>query len=119
MNWRNVFINFQDNLRNFIYAFEKYSKNGFEYLKKVRQQKADQKNRQAFLDQHKEKIKSMPKPEIKKVRKQETEKREYKVKDFVVYPKHGVGQIIEFKKKIKRNRFFILSVKLFPKNLKQ
>jgi len=38
------------------------------------------------------------KPEIKKVKKQETEKREYKVKDYVVYPKHGVGQIIEFKK---------------------
>ena len=38
------------------------------------------------------------KPEIKKVKKQETEKREYKIKDFVVYPKHGVGQITEFKK---------------------
>jgi len=38
------------------------------------------------------------KPEIKKVKKQATEKREYKVKDYVVYPKHGVGQIIEFKK---------------------
>ena len=38
------------------------------------------------------------KPEIKKVQKQETEKREYKVKDYVVYPKHGVGQITEFKK---------------------
>jgi CarD family transcriptional regulator len=38
------------------------------------------------------------KPEIKKVKKQDTEKREYKVKDYVVYPKHGVGQIIEFKK---------------------
>tara|TARA_Y100000590_G_scaffold192819_1_gene219126 strand:+ start:148 stop:996 length:849 start_codon:yes stop_codon:yes gene_type:complete len=38
------------------------------------------------------------KPEIKKVKKQETEKKEYKVKDFVVYPKHGVGQITEFKK---------------------
>ncbi|MDA9071342.1 transcriptional regulator [Candidatus Pelagibacter sp.] len=38
------------------------------------------------------------KPEIKKVKKQETEKRQYKVKDFVVYPKHGVGQITEFKK---------------------
>ena len=34
------------------------------------------------------------KPEIKKVKKQETEKREYKVKDYVVYPKHGVGQIL-------------------------
>ena len=38
------------------------------------------------------------KPEIKKVKKQETEKREYKVKDHIVYPKHGVGQITEFKK---------------------
>ena len=38
------------------------------------------------------------KPEIKKVKKQNTEKREYKIKDHVVYPKHGVGQITEFKK---------------------
>ncbi len=38
------------------------------------------------------------KPEIKKVKKQETEKRDYKIKDYVVYPKHGVGQITEFKK---------------------
>jgi CarD family transcriptional regulator len=38
------------------------------------------------------------KPEIKKVKKQETAKREYKIKDHVVYPKHGVGQITEFKK---------------------
>ena len=38
------------------------------------------------------------KPEIKKVKKQDIEKKEYKVKDYVVYPKHGVGQITEFKK---------------------
>tara|TARA_B100001057_G_scaffold328944_1_gene329333 strand:+ start:185 stop:1015 length:831 start_codon:yes stop_codon:yes gene_type:complete len=38
------------------------------------------------------------KPVIKKVKKQGTEKREYKIKDYVVYPKHGVGQITEFKK---------------------
>ena len=41
---------------------------------------------------------SEQKPEIKKVKKQETAKKEYKVKDYVVYPKHGVGQITEFKK---------------------
>ena len=41
---------------------------------------------------------SEQKPEIKKVKKQGTEKKEYKVKDYVVYPKHGVGQITEFKK---------------------
>ena len=38
------------------------------------------------------------KPEIKKIKKQSSEKREYKIKDYVVYPKHGVGQITEFKK---------------------
>ena len=38
------------------------------------------------------------KPEIKKIKKQETEKKQYKVKDYVVYPKHGVGQITEIKK---------------------
>ena len=34
------------------------------------------------------------KPEIVKVKKQETEKKIFKVKDYIVYPKHGVGQII-------------------------
>ena len=38
------------------------------------------------------------KPEIKKVKTQGTEKRQYKIKDYIVYPKHGVGQIKEFKK---------------------
>ena len=38
------------------------------------------------------------KPEIKKVKKQASEKKIFKVKDYVVYPKHGVGQITEFKK---------------------
>jgi len=38
------------------------------------------------------------KPEIKKIKKQETEKKIYKIKEYVVYPKHGVGQITEFKK---------------------
>ncbi len=38
------------------------------------------------------------KPEIKKIKKQETEKKVYKLKEYVVYPKHGVGQITEFKK---------------------
>ena len=38
------------------------------------------------------------KPEIKKIKKQDTEKKLYKVKEYVVYPKHGVGQITEYKK---------------------
>ena len=38
------------------------------------------------------------KPEIKKLKKQPTEKKMYNVKDFVVYPKHGVGKIIAIEK---------------------
>ena len=38
------------------------------------------------------------KVEIKKVKKQATEKRLYEIKDFVVYPKHGVGKIIAVEK---------------------
>jgi len=38
------------------------------------------------------------KPEINKIKKQDSEKKQYKIKDFVVYPKHGVGQITDFKK---------------------
>jgi CarD family transcriptional regulator len=38
------------------------------------------------------------KVEIKKIKKQATEKREYNVKDFVVYPKHGVGKILAVEK---------------------
>ena len=38
------------------------------------------------------------KPEIIKVKKQESQKKEYKVKEHVVYPKHGVCKIIDFKK---------------------
>ena len=36
--------------------------------------------------------------EIKKIKKQSTEKRLYEIKDFVVYPKHGVGKIIAVEK---------------------
>ena len=38
------------------------------------------------------------KPEIKKIKKQATEKRVYNLKDFVVYPKHGVGKITAIEK---------------------
>ena len=39
------------------------------------------------------------KPEIKKIKKQDTEKKDYKVKDYVVYPKHGVGQVLSINTK--------------------
>ena len=94
LNWRNAFINFQDNLKNFIYAFKKYSKNSFEYLRKARQKKADQKNRQAFLDSHKEKINSMPKPEIKKVEKPiEEGKKVHKEKQVELFEEKIPGEM--------------------------
>ena len=38
------------------------------------------------------------KVQIKKIKKQTTEKKIYEVKDYVVYPKHGVGKIIAVEK---------------------
>ena len=40
------------------------------------------------------------KPEIKKIKKQETEKKQFKPKDYIVYPKHGVGQILSISTKM-------------------
>jgi len=62
-------------------------------IKKINDKNKDSKNEGLRISKTNE-----VKPEIKKVKKQETEKREYKIKDYVVYPKHGVGQISEFKK---------------------
>ena len=38
------------------------------------------------------------KPIITKIKKQASEKKVYNVKDFVVYPKHGVGKIVAVEK---------------------
>ena len=65
-------------------------------LKKQKQIK--EKNSEAKSDNLRISKNNELKPEIKKVKKQESEKREYKIKDYIVYPKHGVGQITEFKK---------------------
>ena len=65
-----------------------------EIIKKpINKEKAESKNVALRISKNNEQ-----KPEIKKIKKQETEKREYKIKDYVVYPKHGVGQITEVKK---------------------
>ena len=40
------------------------------------------------------------KVKIKKVLKQPTEKRYYNLKDYVVYPKHGVGKILAIEKAV-------------------
>jgi CarD family transcriptional regulator len=67
-------------------------------LKPVKVKKVAEVKEEAKVDNLRISKSNEVKPEIKKVKKQETEKREYKIKDHVVYPKHGVGQITEFKK---------------------
>ena len=61
--------------------------------KNIKKEKIENKNEVLRISKNNEQ-----KPEIKKIKKQETEKKQYKVKDYVVYPKHGVGQITEIKK---------------------
>ena len=61
--------------------------------KSIKKEKVENKNEALRISKNNEQ-----KPEIKKIKKQETEKKQYKVKDYVVYPKHGVGQITEVKK---------------------
>ncbi len=61
--------------------------------KSIKKEKIENKNEPLRISKNNE-----LKPEIKKIKKQDTEKKIYKVKDYVVYPKHGVGQITEIKK---------------------
>ena len=66
---------------------------------KIKVKKISNKPAKKRLDEKKNESLRIPKsneqkPEIKKIKKQDSEKKEYKPKDYVVYPKHGVGQII-------------------------
>ena len=77
----------------------KTQKKAVKQSSKVKQLKVEKKVNAGSNDNlHRISKNNEQKPEIKKIKKQDTEKKEYKVKDHVVYPKHGVGQIIEFKK---------------------
>ncbi len=69
-------------------------------LKKNKKLKSNNKSKNIIKNSDK---KNLPlsadeKPEIKKVKKQPTEKRIYSLKDYVVYPKHGVGKITGIEK---------------------
>ena len=59
------------------------------YIKKKKTSSNDKKPASANSDE---------KPIITKVKKQASEKKVYNVKDFVVYPKHGVGKIVAVEK---------------------
>ena len=68
--------------------------------KKVKLQKISQKTRSSSKALERKNTIPGPdeKPEIKKIKKQPTEKKIYNLKDFVVYPKHGVGKITAIEK---------------------
>ena len=77
--------------------------------KKTKKSKKSKKNKNSkLIDKSKNILKNSEKknlapgtdekPEIKKVKKQPTEKRIYNLKDYVVYPKHGVGKITGIEK---------------------
>ncbi len=68
-------------------------------IKKLKQVKNIKNKLQVKLGEKKSVIPGQEeKPEIKKIKKQPTEKKIYNLKDFVVYPKHGVGKIIAIEK---------------------
>ena len=78
----------------------KKNKKNLKVKKKIKKNKEIQTSDKPTEKQENIKVSRGPdqKPEIKKIKVQPSEKKIYKVKDYVVYPKHGVGQITEFKK---------------------
>ena len=68
---------------------QKSKKSKINLKSKIKQENLEKRTSSANADE---------KPEIKKIKKQPTEKRIYNLKDFVVYPKHGVGKITAVEK---------------------
>ena len=67
-------------------------------IKKVSKNKGVKIKTQTRIQEKRVIANSDEKPEIKKIKKQPVEKRMYNIKDFVVYPKHGVGKITSIEK---------------------
>jgi len=83
---------------------KKITKNKKKYSKKIKNKLLAKK--ETSIKKEDNKIESLrisknneQKPEIKKIKKQDTAKKEYKPKDYIVYPKHGVGQILSVSSK--------------------
>jgi CarD family transcriptional regulator len=67
-------------------------------VKKKSKNLVEKKNKDISLTKKPGSFSSEEKVEIKKIKKQPTEKKQFNIKDFVVYPKHGVGKIIAVEK---------------------
>ena len=66
LHWQELISVLKDRFINFLFYLNKISKEGFSSFKEKIAKSREKKNRQEFLNQHKSKIRSMPKPEIKK-----------------------------------------------------
>jgi S-DNA-T family DNA segregation ATPase FtsK/SpoIIIE len=66
LHWQDLISVLKDRFINFIFYLNKISKESFSSLKEKIAKSREKKNRQEFLNEHKSKIRSMPKPEIKK-----------------------------------------------------
>ena len=92
---------FQKNLEAKIMPKKKKKIKKVRKIKKVKKIKKTKSNVKSFVNETSFKSTSSSqdeKPEIKKIKKQPTEKRVYNLKDYVVYPKHGVGKIVSIEK---------------------
>jgi len=80
------------------------SKNKKKKLRKIKKKNKKKRNLKIASNQtakpsfYKSKFYKSNEVKIKKITKQPTEKKIYSVKDYVVYPKHGVGKIIAVEK---------------------
>ena len=70
---------------------KKLKKNKNKKIKKTRGKKVIKSQIKKFISQTGSKEEKV---EIKKIKKQPSEKRIYSVNNYVVYPKHGVGKIV-------------------------
>ena len=66
LHWQDLISVLKDKFINFIFYLNKISKESLSSFKEKIAKNREKKNRQEFLNEHKSKIKSMPKPEIKK-----------------------------------------------------
>ncbi len=66
LHWQELISVLKDRFINLIFYLNKISKEGFTSFKEKIAKSREKKNRQEFLNQHKSKIRSMPKTEIKK-----------------------------------------------------
>ena len=77
---------------------KKQKKTKFEKKEKILKFKAKIKTDRKFVEKKSQIPGADEKPEIKKIKKQPSEKRIYNLKEYVVYPKHGVGKITAVEK---------------------